>query len=137
MKPLPVPRGTCCTVGENISRCEDSVVMCTTDGPMRLKTSMCATSSAASGPRVATGRGAASVRLYEVCNGHNSAAAHAHTPATSVTTRQVGWGERFIAMPSMGWERTLLQTNAAATGARTVPAGCGFQGFWVAFRRVA
>ena len=131
MKPLPVPRGTCCTLAENISRCVASVVMCTTDGPMRLKTSMWATSSAASGPRAATARGDASVRLYEVRRGHNRAAAVRAPSMAAMAMRQVEWGRRFIVEPSGGFTALLPQP-----GQKPCPWAAD-HGFCVAFRRAA
>ena len=71
-KPVPVPRGSCCTLRLKKSRSVVSVVMCTTDGDRRLKSSMLASSSAPSAghgqdqgggqlqqPAAASGRGRA------------------------------------------------------------------------------
>ena len=96
-KPVPVPRGTCCTFMLKRSRCTPRLVMCTTEGPVFLNRSMCASSSAASGPRGVTARGTASVRPCTRA-GYSIEA----PTATAAASRAVKVWENFIGPISAG-----------------------------------
>ena len=107
MKPVPVPRGTCCTLSENMFRWAASVVMCTTEGEALRNISMLATSSAVSAPRGAAARGVASVRA---CSGGDA------RPAASTQAR--AWARARLRLVMVG--EPVFSDEALDRGGRRV-----------------